>query len=400
MKSTLRANAALVLAAGFLLLFVSGGARFAIGLTLKPMVDEFGWGRSELGGAVGVFQIVSAVCMFVSGRLADRVSMRAVLQGGIIISAIGIGLMSLLSAPWHALLLYGVVFAIGNGAVSVTSVGVMVTRAFLCRAGLANGLVMSGISIGQLVIIAVLAAVLEGIGWRSVFFWLGIAHLLLLPIVFAGVPGREAALAGTPAEGLGPRAAARTRQFWLLLAIYAICGFNDFFVSTHVVAFAQDRGVDAYLAGNLLALMGLTGLLGVVAAGAWSDRSGPVWATAAAFAARVAAFTLIAVDQSPLSVALFALVFGATFLVTAPVTLSFVRESFGTRHLGALTGLITMVHHICGGFGAYLGASVFDRTGRYDLVFAVMLASSVVALCLTLSLRRTPAADAQFANAE
>src|SRR5580704_15028976 len=116
MKSTLRANAALVLAAGFLLLFVSGGARFAIGLTLKPMVDEFGWGRSELGGAVGLFQIVSAVCMFVSGRLADRVSLRAVLQGGIIISAIGIGLMSLLSAPWHALLLYGVVFAIGNGA--------------------------------------------------------------------------------------------------------------------------------------------------------------------------------------------------------------------------------------------------------------------------------------------
>jgi predicted MFS family arabinose efflux permease len=341
--------------------------------------------------------------MFVSGRLVDRMSLRAVLQGGILISAMGIGLMSLVSAPWHALVLYGVVFAIGNGAVSVTSVGVMVTRAFPGRTGLANGLVMSGMSMGQLVMIALFAAVLAGIGWRSVFVWLGIAHLILLPIVFAGVPGRQDAIArkaAIPAEGLGPREAARTRQFWLLLAIYAICGFNDFFVSTHVVAFAQDRGVDAYLAGNLLALMGLTGLLGVVAAGAWSDRSGPVWATAAAFAARIAAFALIAIDQSPLSVALFALVFGATFLVTAPVTLLFVRESFGTRHLGALTGLITMVHHICGGFGAYLGARVFDSTGRYDFVFGVMLASSVVALGLTLSLRRTPASAAQFANAE
>ena len=402
MKSTLRTNAALVLAAGFLLLFVSGGARFAIGLTLKPMVDEFGWGRSELGGAVGVFQVVSAICMFVSGRLVDRISLRAVLQGGVVVSAIGIGLMSLVSAPWHALLLYGVVFAIGNGAVSMTPVGVMVTRAFPERTGLANAIVMSGMSFGQLVMIAVLAVVLAGIGWRSVFLWLGVAHLLLLPIVFACVPGSQAASArraAPPAEGLSPRAAARTRQFWLLLVIYAICGFNDFFVSTHVVAFAQDRGVDAYLAGNLLALMGLTGLLGVVAAGAWTDRSGPVWATATAFAARVAAFALIAADQSPLSVALFALIFGATFLVTAPVTLVFVRESFGTRHLGALTGLITMVHHICGGFGAYLGASVFDRTGRYDLVFAVMLLSSVVALGLTLSLRRTPA-RAQFANAK
>jgi predicted MFS family arabinose efflux permease len=403
MKSSLRSNTALVLAAGFLLLFVSGGARFAIGLTLKPMVEEFGWGRSEVGSAVGLFQIVSAICMFVSGRLVDRMSLSAVLQGGVVISGIGIGLMSLLSAPWHALLLYGVVFAIGNGAVSMTPVGVMVTRAFPGRTGLANAIVMSGMSVGQLVMIAVLAAVLAGIGWRSVFLWLGIAHLLLLPIVFACVPGgRDASArrAAAPAEGLGPRAAARTRQFWLLLAIYAICGFNDFFVSTHVVAFAQDRGVDAYLAGNLLALMGLTGLLGVVAAGAWSDRSGPVWATAAAFAARIAAFALIAADQSRLSVALFALVFGATFLVTAPVTLLFVRESFGTRHLGTLTGLITMVHHICGGFGAYLGASVFDRTGRYDLVFALMLASSIVALCLTLLLRRTPTPGVQFANAE
>ncbi|HYK79985.1 MAG TPA: MFS transporter [Micropepsaceae bacterium] len=402
-KSTLRTNAGLILAAGFLLLFVSGGARFAIGLTLKPMVEEFGWGRSELGSAVGVFQIVSAISMFVSGRLVDRISLRAVLQVGIVISAIGIGLMSELSAPWHALLLYGVVFAMGNGVVSMTPVGVMVTRAFPGRAGLANAIVMSGMSVGQLIMVAVLAAVLAGIGWRSVFLFLGFAHLLLLPIVLASVPGQSSLAvrqAAAPADALGPRAAARTRQFWLLLVIYAICGFNDFFVATHVVAFAQDRGVEAYLAGNLLALMGLTGLLGVVAAGAWSDRSGPVWATAAAFAARVAAFALIALDQSTLSVALFALLFGATFLVTAPMTLLFVRESFGTRHLGTLTGLITMIHHICGGFGAYLGASVFDRTGRYDLVFALMLASSVVALCLTLLLRRTPIPGVQFAKAQ
>src|SRR5258706_9870888 len=188
MKSSLKANTALVLAAGFLLLFVSGGARFAIGLTLKPMVDEFGWGRSELGGAVGLFQIVSAICMFVSGRLVDRMSLRAVLQAGILISAIGIGLMGLVSAPWHALIFYGVVFAIGNGAVSVTSVGVMVTRAFPGRTGLANSLAMSGMSIGQLVKIGPLSAVLAGIGWGSGFLWLGIAHPLLRPLVLAGGP--------------------------------------------------------------------------------------------------------------------------------------------------------------------------------------------------------------------
>ena len=46
-------RAALALAAGFLVLLIGGGARFAIGLTFKPMVDEFGWARGELGLAVG-----------------------------------------------------------------------------------------------------------------------------------------------------------------------------------------------------------------------------------------------------------------------------------------------------------------------------------------------------------
>jgi len=402
MKSFLKANSALVLVAGFLVLFVSGGARFAIGLTLRPMVEEFAWGRSELGSAVALFQIVSAVCMFVSGRLSDRMSLRLVLGSGIAVSAVGIGLMSLLSAPWHALVLYGVVFAIGNGAASATPVGVMVTRAFPGRTGLANSIVMSGMSVGQLLMIAVLAAVLVEIGWRPVFVWLGFAHLFLLFVVLAAIPGRKHAIARNavaPDDGMGPRAAARTRQFWLLLIIYAICGFNDFFVSTHVVAFAQDRGIDIFLAGNLLALMGLTGLLGVLATGIWSDRSGPVWPTLATFAARVAVFGLIAVDQSPFSVAIFALVFGATFLITAPVTVLFVRESFGTRHLGALSGLITMVHHICGGFGAYLGATIFDATGGYDLAFVLMLASSVVGFVLTLALRR-PRAVCALAHAE
>ncbi len=66
------------------------------------------------------------------------------------------------------------------------------------------------------------------------------------------------------------REAARYREI-LRCCDQRICGFDDFFVTTHVVAFAQDRGVDAFLAGNLLALMGLTGADRRVAAGAFID---------------------------------------------------------------------------------------------------------------------------------
>src|SRR5947209_8638378 len=178
-------RAALALAASFLVLFVGGGARFAIGLTFRPMVDEFGWARGELGLAVGAYMLASAVATFLAGRLADRLSPRALLIGGIGIGGIGIGLMSLVSQPWHAVLLYGVVFAVGNGAASLVVVGVIVMRSYPGRAGLANALAISGMSVGQLVMIAVLASVLVQIGWRSVFVWIGIAHLALLPLLFA-----------------------------------------------------------------------------------------------------------------------------------------------------------------------------------------------------------------------
>jgi predicted MFS family arabinose efflux permease len=133
--------------------------------------------------------------------------------------------------------------------------------------------------------------------------------------------------------------------------------------------------------------MGLTALLGVLAAGAVGDRTGPVLPTALAFGARVAIFGLVAVDQSPLSIAIFALVFGATMMVTAPLTILFVRDAFGTRNLGALAGLITMVHQIFGGIGAYGGALVFDYTGSYDAAFVALFIASALGLALAFMLR-------------
>ena len=381
MQVSSKPNVALVLAAGFVILFIGGGARFAIGLTLKPMVEELGWLRGDLGLAVAVFQVVSAVFMFVAGKMADRMSIRMLLLAGTTVSGLALAGMSQVSQPWHAVLLYGVLFAVGNGIGSTTTVGVMVTRAVPERAGLANAFVSGGMSMGQLVIVAVLAAVLVSIGWRSVFVWVGAAHLLLLPILFA-VPGAAQSRANPhlQTEGDTLASAVRRREFWLMAGLYAVCGFDDFFVSTHVVAFAQDLGVDAFLAGNLLAVMGIFGLAGVLLAGWWGDRSGPVPPTLASFIGRVAVFGLILVDKSMLSVMIFALIFGASFLVTAPLTVLYVRDIFGTRNLGAISGLITMIHHVCGGFGAWLGGRVFDVSGTYNGAFAAVFIASIAAI--------------------
>jgi predicted MFS family arabinose efflux permease len=235
--------------------------------------------------------------------------------------------------------------------------------------------------------IAVLASLLVQIGWRPVFVWLAAAHLVLIPLLITALPRRpNPQTAPRAPRGLRVGEAACTCQFWMLVVIYSICGLDDFFVATHVVAFAQDRGIDSLVAGNLLALMGLTGVIGLVVTGLISDRVGPAWTSALSFAVRGVVFGLIAVDQSPLSIAIFALGFGATFLATAPLAVLFVRDHFGVAHLGALTGFITMVHQIFAGIGAYGGALLFDATGTYDLAFIFLLAASGVALALSLTM--------------
>jgi predicted MFS family arabinose efflux permease len=392
----------MVLVAGFLVVLIGGGARFALGLTLKPIVDELGWPRSDLGLAVALYFGVTAVATFWAGQLADRMSLRILLVAGLIISGASLALMGFMSAPWHALLLYGVIFAVGNGLISTVPVGVMVTRTFPRNAGLANAAVLSGITVGQLVMILGLTAVLAAVGWRSVYFWLGALHLVLMLVIVPVVPDERESMARAaeaPQPGMTLREAARTRQFWLLMAIFSICGLDDFFVTTHVVAFAQDRGVDVVLAGNLLAFMGLTGTIGVILGGWWGDRAGPLIPTAAAFGLRIVLFTVIALDQSPLSIAGFGLLFGLTFLVTAPLTVLFVRDAFGLRHLGAISGIITLAHQVFGGIGAYVGAAIFDTTGRYDIAFVMVLVATVVALVLTLCLERPPRGGATSAAA-
>lgn len=390
-------NSLIILATGFLIMFVGSGARFAFGLTLKPMAEEFGLGRGLLGTTVAVYFVVTAVCMFLSGRLIDRMDPRTVLAWGLAISAAGIGLIGWAGAPWHLLVLYGVVFGIGNGIASITPVAIMVTRLYPERAGAANGLISVGMSAGQLFMIAAMAFVLVGVGWRSIYVWLAVAHLVLLPLLLmipkgaGSVQAIPAAAAGDPptaTEGLSLGEAARTRRFWLLLLVYAICGLDDFFVSTHVVAFAQDKGLDTLLAGNLLALMGLTAMLGVIWSGMWSDRYGLLRPMLACFVLRIASFGLIMASQSKLAVLVFTVVFGITFLMTAPLTVIAVRNAFGNRHLGTISGFVIMGHHACGGLGAWIGGIVFDAAGAYDTAFMVMLVSSVIAVWGTLALGR------------
>ena len=385
-----------ILATGFTVLFFSSGSRFAFGLLLKPMSEDLELSRSALSLAATCFMIVSAVTMPFVGRLVDSFSVRAVVSVSVIIASAGIGLMGLAQSQWQVLLLYGIIFAIGNGGSSVGPIGVMISRWFERGRGTATSAAMSGNALGQLIIITALASTLAHIGWRNAYITLGVVNLLIVvPLVLAFArantdpqPSDDPDAAPSPdAAALPARTIFKSGQLWLLLVIYAICGFQDFFVATHVVAFAQDKGLTAAFSGTLYAFMGLLGLFGVMSAGLLADRFSSIHPTALCFLARIVCFGLIIFSQSTPAIVVFALLYGFTFLITAPLTVTFAGSMFGAPRLGMMSGIINMVHNIAGGLGALVGGIVFDTRGSYDAAFVLMLALAVIASALTFTIR-------------
>ena len=390
----------IILATGFAILFFNGGSRSALGLMLKPMGDDLEWSRSALSLGITAYMLVSALAMPFVGRLADRFDMRWIMGTGVVVGAVGVGLMSLIASPWQLFAVYGLVFALGNAGVSNPIVSVMIVRWFPDRRGVANSVAVSGNAIGQLVIVGLLAQSLVRFGWRVSYAALGLANLAILaPIAFAAVRAAPSQAArGKQPSSDNPATTEQavdlrqvplwtSGQLWLLGGIYAICGFQDFFVATHVVAFALDIGFGALIAGNLLALMGVMGLLGVLVSGFLADRIGPARPTLLCFAMRIGIFVLVILSQSKPAVMMFALLYGFTFLMTAPLTVIFSGNIFGSARLGRISGTISMIHQISGGIGALAGALAFDIWGSYDRAFLLMLTLSVVATVGTLLVR-------------
>ncbi len=372
------------------------------------MSEDLDLSRAELSLAATCFMIVSAVTMPFVGRLVDSFSVRTVVAVAAVIASAGIGLIGLAQTQWQVILLYGIVFAIGNGGTSVGPIGVMISRWFERGRGTVTAAAMSGNALGQLVIITALASTLAFIGWRTAYISLAVVNLIIVvPLVIAFArpnptpqPSDDAnADADTPAvpaddtTALSMRSIFRSRQLWLLLIVYAVCGFQDFFVATHIVAFAQDNGLSAAFSGNLYALMGLMGLMGVLAAGALSDLFGSKHPTALCFIGRVFCFGLIIFFQDKAAIVVFALLYGFTFLITAPLTVTFAGNMFGAARLGIMSGIINMTHHIAGGLGALVGGLVFDARGSYDAAFILMFALSLLATILTFVVRERPIAQ-------
>jgi MFS family permease len=392
-----------VVAAVFAILFFNAGARFSFGVMFKPMIAEFGWSRGTMSLVFFLNMALYALSLTAVGKFYDRYGPKWVISISTVFLAAGYILMAAVNSLWQFYLFYGILAAIGYGGTSAPLAAALTSKWFKKWRGFAISLALSGGSLGQFALIPLFTIFTLRHGWRASYLSIGVI-MLVVNIVLAllvirgdsddlGVKPfghkdkikkdtRDYVVSSDKApQDLGLREAMRTYSFWLFLIVMFICGSGDFLVTTHLIPLVTDYGISPITAGNMLAWFGLMSLAGILIAGPASDLIGNKIPIALTFLIRVFLFLMILKYQNLTSFYVFALVFGLTHLITAPLTTTLIGRMYGLSHIGLLSGFITTVHHLGGGVLAYMGGMIFDKTGSYQLVFII---STIMAFIATI----------------
>ena len=259
---------------------------------------------------------------------------------------------------------------------------------------------LPGSSVGAFVLVRLLSLFAVSYGWRTSYFYLGIVMLivnsLLAIFVIKGDPRHlgmaeetgysdgDAGRKKSPA-GVGLRQAMATRSFWLFLATMFVCGSGDYLATSHFINFATDIGVSPITAGNMMSWYGLFSFAGMLVAGPAADRIGSKMPVVLTFVLRFLLYLFIVKYKNVPSLYVFALLFGFTHLITAPLTPMLMGRLYGFRQIGLLTGVVNTVHFLGGGIFTYATGVIFDRTGSYQTAFIAAAAmAAAAALCSSL----------------
>ena len=398
-----------IVGASFLILFFNAGARFSIGVIFKPLISEFGWTRSQVSLAFLINMTVFALSLVVVGRFYDRYGPKWVIVISTLFLSAGYLAVSFVSAFWQFLFFYGVLAAVGLGGTSAPLVAALTSKWFVKRRGLAISIALSGSCIGQFLLIPLITSFVVSHGWRASYFSMGLIMLVvnigLALGVIRGDPeelGRRSIGGAKGDEGEIPpnhvspetkpldldlRGAMRTPALWLFTFVMFVCGSGDFLVITHLIPFVTDHGISPDTAGHMLAWYGLLSLVGLLIIGPATDVIGNKAPIVFTFVLRFFLFMLILKYQNMISFYIFSMLFGFTFLITAPIATTLSGKLFGFTHVGVLTGFISTIHHLGGGIWAFVGGYSFDHTGGYGLAFALSSAMALAAFLCSLFIR-------------
>ena len=177
----------------------------------------------------------------------------------------------------------------------------------------------------------------------------------------------------------------RNRDFWLLAGTFFVCGFTtNGLVGTHMIALCGDHGLDAVVAGGLLAIMGGFDLVGTTASGWLTDRYDPRKLLFVYYALRgLSLIYLPFADFSFRGLSLFAVFYGLDWIATVPPTLALTNRAFGAQKAPVIFGWISASHQL-GAAAAFLAGASRSASGSYLESFVAAGFVGLGAACVAL----------------
>lgn len=399
----------LVAGVSFVTLIGAAGFRAVPSVLIDPLHEEFGWSRTTISAAVSINLVLFGLISPFAAALMDRLGMRRVVAGALVLVAAGSGLTVFMTSSWQLLLCWGVLVGVGTGSMSMAFVATVTGRWFVRHRGLVSGILTAAGATGQLVFLPLVAALATTHGWRLPALVVAGAALAVVPLVLAflrdhpsdvGTTAYGATEASAPVVVSGSSAAravrtlrdaARTRTFWLLAGGFAICGAStNGLVGTHFVTAAHDHGMPHTTAASLLALVGLFDVAGTILSGWLTDRLDPRLLLGGYYTLRGLSLmvlpALFAPETQP-SMWVFIIFYGLDWIATVPPTVALCRNRFGDAG-PVVFGWVFASHQVGAALAAVGAGAVRDVQGTYDLAWYIAGGLCVAAALFSLAIRR------------
>jgi len=369
-----------IVGAGFFITFTLGEAIWSFGVFFKPLASEFGWSRAVVSSGYTAFLIGFGISSIVFGRLADTYSPRPILLVSALLAGTGVALCSSVETinELRAFLLIG---GLGGGATwSVPTSTVQRWFYLRERAGLALGIVVSGIGIGAMVFTPLINWCIVTWGWRNTYLIIGILYFLIIAVaalVMKKSPvmsERETKTPTAPAHHEWTTGTVLLNPSFAAIVIVncvVVIAFQT--ITVHMVPHVTDRGISTTIAAAALGLMGGFSFFGRILSGFIADRMSWQWTLAFACIGLGLVIPLLMFLHTQWMLYCFVAIFGIFLGIRGPAHVGILGEFFGMRSLGELIGITSVAGTLTGALAPALAGLIFDTTGSYLWAFITIM---------------------------
>ena len=387
----------LVVAACFSATFVQGAAMWTSGVFFKPLLYEFDWSRAQVSSSFTAFQIGYALSSIIAGRLGDRCSPRPIL----LISAVLVGFGNFLCSQVHMitqLRLFLFIAGLGVGATwTVPSSAIQRWFYNRKRAGLALGIVVSGVGVGAQIFAPFINFLIIRYGWRTTYEILGIIFFGIIAISSLVIK-RSPVEGSNSSGGMNRRPNAINSQGSVTSRVVTTPSFVGITIthcavvlafltiSTHLIPHATDVGISPTTSAAALGILGGLSIPGRIIAGLLSDRL--YWQkimTVSIFALAISLLWLLFLRETWMLYC-FVIFYGLSHGSRAAAYVGILGEFFGMVSLGELIGITMAMGMFIGAFAPYIAGFMFDITNSYFsffiIVMMLLLGSGVIAITI------------------